>query len=135
MRQFIASRLRNARGFSVVELTTVLAAVTALSGMAAPAINNYLEEAKLVRARSDVRVIATSLVRMMNDVGAQSRRSAGWAQYDLLTSAGEAPIAATRSERPTLLIVDDDGVVRRWRQCSAGNASLSGVLVAPQQTC
>jgi type II secretory pathway pseudopilin PulG len=100
MRQFIASRLRNARGFSVVELTTVLAAVTALSGMAAPAINNYLEEAKLVRARSDVRVIATSLVRMMNDVGAQSRRSAGWAQYDLLTSAGEAPIAATTAASP-----------------------------------
>lgn len=63
--------------------------------MAAPAINDHLAEAKLIRARSDARVIATSLTRMMNDVGGQGRRSGGWAQYDLLASAGEAPIAAT----------------------------------------
>lgn len=95
MRQFIASRFRSVAGFSVVEMTTVLSAVTMLSGMAAPAVNDYLAEAKLVRARSDARVIAVSLVRMMNDVGAQGRRSGGWAQYDLLAGAGEAPVAAT----------------------------------------
>lgn len=131
MRQFIASRFRNVRGFSVVEMTTVLSAVTMLSGMAAPAINNYVEEAKLIRARSDAQVIAVSLVRMMNDVGGQGRRTGGWAQYDLLASAGETPLAATSaasawSSRNRVGRLDDHLVSNEAGYASPAGRGLTG---------
>ncbi len=36
--------------------------MTVLSGMAAPAVSDYVEDAKLVRARSDVHTLADGIV-------------------------------------------------------------------------
>jgi hypothetical protein len=83
----------------VTEVTTILTAVTILSGVAAPAVTTYLEDAKLVRARGDVRTVAISLVRLMSDVGPERNREDGWAAYDLLTGAGLIPAANTASAR------------------------------------
>jgi hypothetical protein len=77
----------------VTEVTTILTALTILSGVAAPAVTTYIEDAKLVRARGDVRTIAISLVRLMSDVGPQRSRENGWATFDLLVGAGLAPVA------------------------------------------
>lgn len=82
---------RSCRGFSVTEVTTILTALTILSGVAAPAVSDYVEDAKLVRARSDVRTIAVSLVRLFNDVGTERARQNVWADHDLLIGAGEIP--------------------------------------------
>jgi hypothetical protein len=84
-------------GYSVTEVTTILTALTVLSGVAAPAVTTYLEDAKLVRAQADVRIIAISLVRVMNDVGLQRSRDGGWATYDLLAGAGLIPATSTAS--------------------------------------
>jgi hypothetical protein len=65
--------------------------MTVLSGMAAPAVSDYVEDAKLVRARSDVRTLAVSLVRLFNDVGTERARQGAWADHDLLVGAGETP--------------------------------------------
>jgi hypothetical protein len=75
----------------VTEVTTILTALTVLSGVAAPAVTTYLEDAKLVRARSDVRTISISLVRLMSDVGPERNREHGWATYDVLAGAGLIP--------------------------------------------
>jgi hypothetical protein len=83
----------------VTEITTVLAALSILSGVAAPAVTTYVEDAKLVRARGDVRTIAISLVRMMSDVGPERAREGGWATYDLLVGAGAVPSTATAASR------------------------------------
>lgn len=77
----------------MTEVTTILTALTLLSGVAAPAVTTYLEDAKLVRAQGDVRAIAISLVRVISDVGPQRSRDGGWATYDLLTGAGLIPVA------------------------------------------
>lgn len=82
---------RACRGYSVTEVTTILTALTILSGVAAPAVTTYVEDAKLVRARGDVRTIAISLVRLMSDVGPERVRNGGWATYDLLVGDGLAP--------------------------------------------
>jgi hypothetical protein len=83
----------------VTEVTTILTALTILSGVAAPAVTTYIEDAKLVRARGDVRTIAISLVRLMSDVGPERSREDGWATYDLLVGAGLTPTADGASAR------------------------------------
>jgi hypothetical protein len=82
---------RSCRGFSVTEVTTILTALTILSGLAAPAVSDYVEDAKLVRARSDVRTIAVCLVRLFDDVGTEQARQNVWVDHDLLVGAGEVP--------------------------------------------
>jgi hypothetical protein len=88
---------RACQGYSVTEVTTILTALTILTGVAAPAVTTYVEDAKLIRAKGDVRTIAISLVRVMNDVGPQRSRDGGWATYDLLAGAGLIPAANTAS--------------------------------------
>ena len=87
------------RGYSVTEVTTILTALTILSGVAAPAVTTYVEDAKLVRARGDVRTIAISLVRLMNDVGPERRRDGGWATYDVLVGDGLVPATEASTSR------------------------------------
>lgn len=65
------------------------------SSLTAPAIDDYVSEAKLVRARHDVRVLATSLVRLFSDVSPERHRERGFATYDLLIGPGLIPAAAT----------------------------------------
>ena len=86
-------------GYSVTEVTTILTALTILSGVAAPAVTTYVEDAKLVRASGDVRTIAISLVRLINDVGPERNREGGWATYDLLVGAGLTPAISSASGR------------------------------------
>ena len=93
------SSWRDCWGFTATEVTTVLTAITILSGVAAPAVNNYVEDAKLIRARSDVRTISVSLIRLFSDVGVQRARESGWASYDLLVGAGLAPMTETPAAR------------------------------------
>jgi hypothetical protein len=94
--QVRAGRLVNDHlGFSTTEVATVLTALTLLSGAAAPAVSDYVEDAKLVRARSDVATIAVSLVRLFSDVGAAQARKVAWGRHDLLVGAGDAPAAAS----------------------------------------
>ena len=94
----------------MTEVTTILTALTILSGVAAPAVTTYVEDAKLVRARGDVRTIAISLVRLMSDVGPERAREDGWATYDLLVGAGLAPATDTRC---VAQLGDGGGVERR----------------------
>lgn len=81
------------RGFSVAEVLTILTAFTILGGLTAPAIYDYFEDARLIRARHDTSTIAVSLVRLVHDVGSEGGRPKGWASYDLLVGGGLAPAA------------------------------------------
>jgi hypothetical protein len=89
--------LRSCRGFSATEVTTILTALSVLSGMAAPAVSDYVEDAKLIRARSDVRTLSVSLIRLFSDVGTERARRSAWAEHDLLVGAGEVPQTAGAS--------------------------------------
>ena len=84
-------------GFSIAEITVILMALAVFSGVAAPAIDGYVERAQLVRARHDVRTIAVSLTRLIADVGAEGRTGQGWATYDLLVGTGAVPGASNEA--------------------------------------
>jgi hypothetical protein len=104
--------LRDARGFSAAEVMTILTAMTVLSGVAAPAMNEYLEDAKQLRAQHDVRTLSASLIRLFNDVGAERGIEGGWARADLLVGAGEVPRAATAVAQSWTLGATAEGVAR-----------------------
>lgn len=82
-------RLIGSSGFSVTEAAIILTVMSILSGLAAPAVNDYVEQAKMVKARSDVKTIGVTLVRLLADVGAPGMRH--WSSYDLLVGPGTIP--------------------------------------------
>lgn len=110
MRKWIRFWQREARGFSVAEVTTILTALSILSAAAAPAVNEYIDEAKLIRARHDVRVIAVVLTRLFNDVGAERSGKTAWSSYDLLVGAGAPPATRGAGTGRWAAAVRDEGV-------------------------
>ena len=103
-------RLRGCRGFSAAECTSILAALTILSGLSAPAITDYIEDAKMVRARHDVATVGVSLIRLFNDVAFQRTRPHGWRTYSLLVGAGSSPAALNERTAPWAVATDAEGV-------------------------
>lgn len=59
----------------MIEVTAVLTAMTILSSAAAPAIGDYVEDAKLVRAATDTRTLGVSLAPVQR-CGFSARRGA-----------------------------------------------------------
>jgi prepilin-type N-terminal cleavage/methylation domain-containing protein len=49
------------KGFSLVELITVLGILTALTAMVIPTYNNYINKTKKARAMSEIRTLATEI--------------------------------------------------------------------------
>jgi Type II secretion system (T2SS), protein G len=101
---------RGVHGFSVAEVLTILTAFTILGGLTAPAIYDYIEDARGIRARHDVTTIAVSLVRLFDDVGSESGRPKGWASFDLLVGAGVAPAAGQDQASAWAIPADASGV-------------------------
>ncbi len=77
----------------------MLTAMTVLSTAAAPAISDYVEDAKLVRAAHDTRTIGVSLVRLFSDVGQAFDTKHRWGNYDLLVGNGGIPVVLPDGSR------------------------------------
>ena len=126
------ARLNCCRGFSVTEGATVLTFLSILSGLAAPAVNDYVEQAKMVKAQHDVKTIGVTLVRLFDDVGTAGAR--GWGRFDLLVGPGTAPdvtdsIAvrwAMPSTAPAVGFLDDHLVTNVARYETAEDRSANG---------
>jgi hypothetical protein len=88
-RSAAALLLVSAAGFSAAETTVILSATSIVSATAAPQIQEYLENARQIKAEGDVNVIALSLIRLITNVGHLG--TAPEAAPDLLVSAGEIP--------------------------------------------
>lgn len=82
------------RGFSIVEVTIILTMLSILTAAAAPAVDDYVNQAKLVRAHHDVSTLSVSLLRLFSDTAAQSKIEHGWATYDLLVGGGSIPASS-----------------------------------------
>jgi hypothetical protein len=91
---------RGTRGFSVAEVLTILAAFAVLGGLTAPAIYDYIEDARLIRARHEATTIAVSLVRLFDDVGSEGGRPKGWASYDVLVGVAPCPARSPTKPQP-----------------------------------
>ncbi|MEW5981487.1 MAG: hypothetical protein AB1806_03840 [Acidobacteriota bacterium] len=96
--------LRSSRGLSLIETTVVLSVLTVLTSTLAPAVHDYVVDARGVKARSDMDNIAVAVARLAFDVPAARART--WAELDVLVGAGEIPGADAAGTEPWLATVD-----------------------------
>ena len=63
------TKLRNARGLSLVEVTIMLLVLMLLTGVLAPSIMDFVKDAQWVKVKEDCEAIGLSVARLTRDVG------------------------------------------------------------------
>jgi len=89
-------------GFTLIELTVVLAVIVTLALILTPSITNFITDSRVARARSDTQTISAAIVQFYRDTGFFPQWSAAVAggpglpanKVDLLVSAGNVPSVA-----------------------------------------
>lgn len=93
---------RRSEGFTLIELTVVLAVIVTLALILTPSVTNFLNDSRVARARADTQTIAAAIVQFERDNGFYPQWSAsqnggpGTAanKVDLLISEGNVPSVA-----------------------------------------
>ena len=134
------------RGFTLIELTVVLAVIVTLALILTPSVTNFINDSRSARARSDTQTIASAVVQFYKDNGFYPQWSAAnnggpganGNKVDLLVSGGNvptvsAPNAWTTGTTDTLanqLLTDAPGYTMRTATSSFGwnGPYLSSVL-------
>ena len=94
-------RLRTA-GFTLIELTVVLAVIVTLALVLTPSVTNFINDSRVARARGDTQTIAGAVLQFFRDTGFYPQWSVsnnggpGTAQnkVDLLVGPGNVPAVA-----------------------------------------
>lgn len=89
-------------GFTLIELTVILAVIVTLALILTPATTNFINDARMARTRSDTQTIGTAIGQFSKDTGffpqwsTANNGGPGTSQnkVDLLISPGNAPSAA-----------------------------------------
>ncbi len=66
----MSNRIHGERGLSLVEVTIMLLVLTLLTGVLAPSIFDFVNDAKWVKVKEDCEAIGVSVARLTRDVGA-----------------------------------------------------------------
>ena len=90
-------------GFTLIELTVVLAVIVTLALVLTPAITNFINDARVSRTRNDVQTVAAAIVQVYKDTGhfpQWTTANAGGPgttanKVDLLVSPGNMPTVTT----------------------------------------
>jgi prepilin-type N-terminal cleavage/methylation domain-containing protein len=96
------ARRRRDRGFTLIELTVVLAVIVTLALVLTPSIINFISDSRVARARNDVQTISAAVIQFYRDTGffpqwkTAQKGGPGNAgdRVDLLVSVGNVPGAA-----------------------------------------
>lgn len=86
---------RSTGGFSLVEITIMLSVLTLLTSVLAPSIGDYVSDARLIKARSDMQMISVAVARFAFDVTMEASKPDSWTRFDVLVGAGEIPASNT----------------------------------------
>lgn len=97
------SVMAGVRGFTLIELTVVLAVIVTLALILTPSITNFLTDSRVVRTQTDTKTVAAAVVQFYKDNGFFPQWSAANAggpglagsRVDLLVSAGNVPGVAS----------------------------------------
>lgn len=97
-----ASRGRRDGGFTLIELTVVLAVIVTLALVLTPSITNFINDSRVARTRTDTATLAAAVTQFYKDTGffpqwaAANDGGPGVAadRIDLLVSPGNVPLAA-----------------------------------------
>ena len=90
-------------GFTLIELTVVLAVIVTLALVLTPSIINFIGDSRVARARSDTQTISAAIIQFYRDTGffpQWSTANAGGPgtdanKVDLLVSTGNVPTVAS----------------------------------------
>ena len=96
---------RRARGFTLIELTVVLAVIVTLALVLTPSIINFINDSRVARARADTQTISAAVIQFYRDNGFFPQwhtANAGGPgtnanRVDLLVSTGNIPSEASSS--------------------------------------
>jgi type II secretory pathway pseudopilin PulG len=83
---------KSVRGFSAAEATIVLSTVSILAAATAPAVGDYVRDAREARARDEVRVIANAVARLSGDLLSRAEVTGGLATLRLVAGEGDVPV-------------------------------------------
>lgn len=89
-------------GFTLIELTVVLAVIVTLALILTPSITNFINDSRVARSRADVQTIAAAIYQFQRDTGFYPQWSAAQnggpgtpqSKVDLLVSPGNVPTIA-----------------------------------------
>jgi type II secretory pathway pseudopilin PulG len=100
-----------AAGFTLIEISAILAALAILSAILLPQIRGLVHSAQKVRANNDMQAICNSMILLMRDVGPQAlqEKLLEGDNLKLLVSTGDIPELGSNGDS-------------RWRQAVDGRA-------------
>jgi prepilin-type N-terminal cleavage/methylation domain-containing protein len=98
-------RHRRAHGFTLIELTVVLAVIVTLALVLTPSIINFINDSRVARARTDTQTLSASIIQFYRDNGFFPQWSTSGSggpgttanRVDLLVSVGNVPSTAATS--------------------------------------
>lgn len=61
--------IRKQRGFTLIEIIVVIACIALLAGVLAPMVFKNLQDARIAKAKSDIKALATAMAQFYSDVG------------------------------------------------------------------
>lgn len=88
------------RGFTLIELTVVLAVIVTLALVLTPSVSNFINDSRAARARTDCQTLAAAIVQFYRDTGFfpqwalshQGGAGLGDSRLQILVSDGAAPL-------------------------------------------
>lgn len=122
-----AKRCGSARGFTLVEVSIILMVVAVLSLTLLPGMGNYLRDARLARARTDMKAIHAAVWRFLEDTGEGAFRCLGNGNRDTTDGYRYDPSDPDPFWVVGVLVSDGDmpdggSEVARWREAVDGHA-------------
>lgn len=66
------TRLRHARGMTIIETTVMLSVLFILAGVLSPIVSESVTTARAVKAKNDAMMIASGLINLQKDIGADA---------------------------------------------------------------
>ena len=120
---------RDARGFTLVEVTIILMVLSVLSLILLPGLGSYLRDARLARARADLVAIHEGVLRFLEDTGEGVFRCIGNGNRDTSDGGTDDPSDPDPFYTLEMLISDGDTPDRgrevgdswRWREPWSGH--------------
>lgn len=107
------AKLAGARGFTMLEMITVLAVIGTMAAVLTPMVLNYLEDAKRTKAESDVKSLAGVILNLTKDVRhlpiyKDGKQTTGAPDIDLLRGPGNDPTDNTTANQGWALSTNTD---------------------------
>jgi type II secretory pathway pseudopilin PulG len=90
--------MKSARGFSAAEATIILSTMSVLAAATAPALGDYVQEARQARANEEVRVIATALSRASGDLLSRAAVPGGLKTLNVVVGPGDVPVVGSGAD-------------------------------------